>query len=203
MVNIEFKIEGLDKLIKQFGEDNKRIQRATQRALKDTAKKVKTATAQVMVRTYALPSARIKQDIHIKWPSYTTPAIVTFSGKSPGLQHYKPRQVIGGVQSFISPKSKGSGLAQKKVRGKNKGVSVEVQKGKRRQVKGGFLITVKTAPGVWRREGKERLPIERLYGPSIMGMFNATGGLELTRQVIWENMDKAFTREWEKELRRG
>lgn len=46
-----------------------------------------------------------------------------------------------------------------------KGVSVEVNRGKRTLVAGSFVATMKSGhKGVFRRQGKERLPIEELRG---------------------------------------
>jgi hypothetical protein len=46
-----------------------------------------------------------------------------------------------------------------------KGVSVEVNRGKRTLLKGAFVATMRSGhKGVFRREGKARLPIEELRG---------------------------------------
>ena len=211
MINIDIKIKGLDELSREFGRDDKRIQRAVQRALKDTAKKVKTQTAKIMAEKYTLPSNRIKSSISIKWPSYTTPAVITFSGKSPGLQHYKVRQTIGQVKLSLSAKRQGGGITATRMKKavKQQGLTVEVKKGQRRLVKGAWLATYNNAAGVFRRIPGTMSPrypdkemIDRLHGPSIMGMFNATGGMEIARRVVFENMDTQFTKEWERELKR-
>lgn len=47
----------------------------------------------------------------------------------------------------------------------NKGVSVEVNRGKRTLVKGAFIATMKNGhEGIFRRRGKARLPIQELRG---------------------------------------
>lgn len=209
-IAIDWHVSGLDRLIRELGEDDRRIQRATQRALKEVAKKVKVETAQTMAQTYNLPAARIKSAISIRWPSYTSPAIVSFSGKPPGLQHYSPREVRGHVRLSLAAKSKGGGLqAVRAARApKTQGLTVEVRRGQRRSVRGAWLAIYNNAPGVFRRipgtsspryPGKEM--IDRLHGPSIMGMFNACDGLRIAREVVGEEMDREFTRAWRRYTR--
>jgi len=212
VVEFNVKVEGLDEVLREFGKDDKRVRRAAQRALKDTANKAKTATAKKMTQTYTLPSKRIKDDIPIKWPTYTSGAVITFIGKPPGLQHYKPKETRGNVKLGISSKKFGGGLSATRTKkaGKKQGLTVEVEKKHRIPVAGAWLDHFKNATGVFRRSRGTKSPkypkkeiIKRLSGPSVMGMFNSTGGMNITRKVVWDNMDTQFTKEWKEELKKG
>lgn len=211
MFELDVKIEGLENLIREFGEDDKRLKKVHRNTIKELAKRVKTRTAQEMVQVYTLPSKRIKSSIALKWPTYTQPAIVTFSGKPPGLQHYKPKETRGRMKLALSGAKKGGGITgtRTKKAGKQQGLTVEVHKGTRRLVEGAWLDMYNNAIGVFKRipgtessryPGKEK--IDRLHGPSIMGMFNAIDGMATVRKVIWEDADKIFNREWDRVMRK-
>jgi hypothetical protein len=57
-----------------------------------------------------------------------------------------------------------------------KGVSVAVNKGKRVLVKGAFVATMRSGhTGIFRRDGKARLPIHELFSTNIAHVFGDTG----------------------------
>ncbi|MEF9426966.1 MAG: phage tail protein, partial [Candidatus Mariimomonas ferrooxydans] len=133
-------MEGLDKAMKQL--DPKIVKKATVKTINDLASGIKTQSAKEIGERYNLPAKRIKQGIKIiaKATQSNLRAILSFTGKPPGLQHYKAKMA----------------QARRLKKGYRPGsVSVEVIKGRRKQVKGGFMMAGKT--GIFRREAKSRL----------------------------------------------
>ncbi|MDP2690547.1 MAG: hypothetical protein Q8P48_10625, partial [Deltaproteobacteria bacterium] len=82
----------------------------------------------------------------------------------------------------------------------NKGVTVKVRKSSGRKVVQGAFMPERIK-GVYKREGKGRFPIKRLYGPDVPGMVS-TVGMEAAEQVIDEKADKILTHEFEWEMRK-
>lgn len=179
-----------------------RIPSAVSKALNQTARQALRATTQAARRIYTIEAARLNQAVSIKPASRgRLEAVVWARGRTPGLQHYKAREVRlagGGLASFGV--SKQGGLYGKGVRRGRRGVTVEVFKGKRLPVKGGFLAVMPSGGvGVFRRAGKSRLPIKRLFGPSVPGMFRSRLKNTLL-SVARERFRKNFQRELRNEL---
>lgn len=195
---MEFRIEikGLDDVKKAL--DPKIYQKAMRATLNDLSSAVSTQVSKQIKERYTLPSARIKQGINVKKAGDDMRAILTFSGKPPGLQHYKAVQTLVNVQR----KQTSKGIVTKRfkrARQMMKGVSVEVIRGSRKLVRGAFLMTTgKGGGGVWRRKGKDRMPIERKFGPSIKGMFTQMGGKTLAEKIVGERLAKIFQRNVER-----
>lgn len=192
-MEIKIDIKGVEEVKKML--DPKIYLSAMRATLNDLSSAVNTQVSKQIKERYTLPSARIKQGIEVKKAGKDDMrAILTFSGKPPGLQHYKAVQTLVNVQRKIN---KGSIIIKrlKRARQMMKGVSVEVIKGSRKVVRGAFLATTgKGGIGVWRRKGKERMPIERRYGPSIRGMFKQMGGKQLAEKVVGERLAQIFRR---------
>lgn len=192
-MEFKIKIKGVEEAKKML--DPKIYQKAMRATLNDLSSAINTQVSKEIRERYTLPSARIKQGIDIKKAvGNNMRAILTFSGKPPGLQHYRAIQTLVNVQRKIS---KGSIITKrlKRARQMMKGVSVEVIKGRRKVVRGAFLATTgKGGIGVWHRKGKERLPILRLFGPSIRGMFKQMGGKTIAEKVVGERLAEIFRR---------
>ena len=197
---LKIEIKGIKELIKDL--DPKKVRRPMKRALKEVARRGKSRTKQRMAREYTLKSGRIGRAIKVNWPTLShMEATLIFPGKTPGLQNYKAREKRGVVSLSIS---KHGGLAARKGKRKSKqqGVTVEVKKGQRKSVKGGFLATPNSGVGIFKRRGKERYPIDRLAGPSVMGMFNSIDGYEILNKVVGRNFSKIFWHEYKRELKK-
>jgi hypothetical protein len=70
-------------------------------------------------------------------------------------------------------------LAKYPARQTKRGVSVLVNKGKRKLVRGAFLATMKSGhTGVFRREGKQRLPIKHALSSRVSDVFHDAGRAE-------------------------
>lgn len=196
-MELKIEIRGLDDVKKML--DPKIYKKATAATLNDLSSAVSTQVSKQIKERYTLPSARIKQDIDVKKAGVDDMrAILTFSGKPPGLQHYKAVQTLVNVQR----KQTSKGIVTKRfkrARQMMKGVSVEVIRGSRKIVGGAFLMTTaKGGGGIWRRKSKERMPIERMFGPSIKGMFIKMGGKTLAEKIIGERLAKIFQRNVER-----
>lgn len=76
-----------------------------------------------------------------------------------------------------------------------KGVSVEVNRGKRTLVKGAFVATMKnTHEGVFRRRGKQRLPIDELRGSRPVDALLHEGEAQGVADRGGESFGETFTR---------
>ena len=186
--------------------DPKLTERATAQAINDTAKAVNKGNALEMKKDYNSPPKRIKQNIRITKATSSRPvATITFRGRPPGLQHYGARQrvVTGGGVTALGVNRKSGGLSGRRLkRGRGHAVRVEVIKGKRRQIKGGFLQVMPGGGiGVFRRTGEGR-SIERLHGPSVAGMFKARDGADRSARIVRLELPSNFNRRYGKLLRR-
>jgi|GEM_PF-844955 len=185
--------------------DPKPVKVAQYQAINETGKVVRKAYGDEFKEEYSLPVRRIRMAIKQRKATMRNPqTTIIFPGRTPGLQHYKAKQTIdsGGNTVNLSV-SKHGGLAGRKLkRGKAKGVSVEVIKGQRRIVKGGFLQAMPGGGvGVFRRTGKKRLPIERLSGPSIRGMYKKQGR-GLADKIVKTEMPRQFAIKYRRQLRK-
>lgn len=201
-MELKINIKGLDEVKKML--DPKIYQKAMVATLNDLSSAVSTQVSKQIKERYTLPSARIKDGIGIKKAGNDMRATLTFSGKPPGLQHYKAVQTLVNVQRKVS---KGSIVTKRLKRSRQalKGISVEVIKGSRKIVRSAFLATTnKGGIGIWRRAGKERMQIKRLFGPSIKGMFIKIGGKTIAEKVVGERLAQIFRRNVERyEYKKG
>jgi hypothetical protein len=190
----------VDKAIKSLDDlAGLRLPAAVNKALNQTAKQAKKAALQAAGKTYTLPSGRLSKAVGLRLARRGSPvAIISATGRAPGLQHYKAKEIRtagGSLASFGV--SKQGGLYGRRIRRGRRGVTVEVFKGMRKPVKGGFLATMPSGGvGVFRRVGKGRLPIRRLYGPSVPGMFRAR-----LKDTVAAVARKRFVRNLQREIR--
>lgn len=199
-MNFNIQIEGIEQLKRKL--DPQIIKRAMAATLNEMGTAIKTEMAEQITGRYMLTSARTKEGIKIKnkaTPSKLT-AEVTFIGRTPGLQHFKAKQITtSGVQYSIGK----HGIIGRKLKRKkpSMGVSVEIIRGQRKTVRGAFMAFMpKGGTGVWKRLGKNRTPIERKFGPSIKGMFLATAGVKKVQEIVSTKINKSFHRNYERYL---
>ena len=194
------RIKGLKNAIKDL---NPRIyQSALAATVNDLSGAVKTEVAQRIKTRYTIQSSRVKAGIRIKTRAIRLrpQAVIEFMRKPPGLQHYKAIQITtAGVR--YSVKGKGKEIAKRQLkRGKpTQGVSVEVIRGQRKVVRGAFLAQMRRGGiGIWRTKKGTKRKLERLYGPSVGGIFRAIGGEEIARRIINERILRVFSRQIER-----
>jgi len=174
----------------------KQYERAMRATVNDLAGTIRTQTAKAIKRRYTLPAARVKEGIVVRKARQDMTASITYTGRPPGLQHFKARQVrkSGGVAYSLQMGKHGM-TGRRLRRGSPSGVTVEVVKGRRKPVSRGFMAVMPGGGvGVWKRKGKKRLPIKRLHGPSIKGMFRRTGGMRRARLIVNKELSKKFMR---------
>lgn len=104
-------------------------------------------------------------------------AAVRSTGEVIGLDHFK-------TSNLMSTSRKGG---VKSVSLNRKPVKAEVKKGQMKTVLGGFVATM-NGPKIFKRETKRRLPIKRLFGPSIPQM----AGNEKVSEIINTEAAKTF-----------
>lgn len=86
-------------------------------------------------------------------------------------------------------------------KGKRIGVTVEVNKGKRVLVKGGFIAETRHRLGVYRRQGKERDKIIHMLTSSVYDIFKETKFAESIQKFAQNKFDERFTKNLEFYLR--
>jgi hypothetical protein len=119
---------------------------ATVRALNKVAANVKTAAGRAIRERRGLPAAAVNKTMVIQRANrQKLRSTLVVRGKPIGLKDYKARQV-------------------------RKGVTVEVTRGARKLIPSAFIVH-KLSGQVFTREGKGRLPIEKMVGPSIPSTF--------------------------------
>ncbi len=190
MFNIKIDIKGLEEVKKML--DPKRVAKIAVRTLNKVGAQGNTAISKKLRETYNIKKARIDQAFTIRRASNSSLSYeIKIRERTPGLQHYDAHKT-------------------------GKGVTVKVLKASgRKVVKGGFMAnTPQGAMAVWRMSNKakrpmkmgryagigiKKIPIERLYGPSVVGMINSVG-INSFEAVVNEKADKIFTHEFEWEM---
>ena len=196
---ISFAIKGLDHVRKNL--DPQIYFSALVGSINDLSRAVITETSQQIKQRYSISAARAKSDIRITARATKTRprAEIIFKRKPPGLQHYKPVEItMAGIKRTMG---KHGVVARKMKRSKpTRGVSVEVKRGERKTVKRAFLAMMpRGGEGIWRIKRGEKKGLERLYGPSVGGMFAASGGKNIAQKIINERIEKVFMRQVERQ----
>lgn len=169
---MRFEIKGLKELRDAL--DPKRYKMIATRVLNKLGSQSKTAISREVRNTYNIKRDRLDAGFYMRRATWEDLAVILrYSGRTPGLQRFDARTT-------------------------NKGVTVKVLKtGGRKVVRGAFMPG--KIIGVYKRVGKERFPIKRLYGPDIPGMVNKVGE-DATQRVVDEKADKLLGHELEYEL---
>lgn len=172
---MQFEIKGLKELTDAL--DPKRYKKVVTRVLNKLGSQSKTAISREVRNTYNIKKDRLDAGFYMRRATWENLAVLLrYSGKTPGLQRFDARTT-------------------------NRGVTVRVLKiGGRKVVKGAFMPG--KIIGIYKRVGKERFPIKRLYGPDIPGMVN-TVGEDAAQRVLDEKADKILSHELEYELGKG
>lgn len=122
------------------------IPKAIRSGVRDAARAGRTTLAKSIGQRYSLSAARIKQDVpNARFMAGGQTAVITTSRKPITAMQFKPKEV-------------------------RTGLSMSIYRGKRTVVKSGFIA--KGLP--FKRRGKERMPLDVIYGPSIHAIY--TGG---------------------------
>lgn len=132
--------------------DPKLVDKAYDRALQVAATKARTRISRKVRETYNIKAGDIGRAVQLRKLQSEPGRLLLYTGRMIGLDKFGAR-----------PKN------IKTARGRRKGVTVQVKKtAGRKQLKGGFIGG--KGKVVFTRQGPERLPIERKFGPSIAHM---------------------------------
>lgn len=143
----QYEITNLDKLRRKY--EPKLVDKALNQALQVATTKLRTRLSREIRQVYTVKAGDISKSVTIR--RISNGRMLIYTGRMIGLDKF--------------------GVRSKKVstpRGKRTGATVQVRKDRgRKLVKQGFMAKGKL---VFQRTGDERLPIERLFGPSIAHM---------------------------------
>lgn len=153
MIEVNHDLDDLKRLL-----NPKFLRQAELSALKATRAKVKTRVSKSVRETFNVTAATVSRKIKIGLRNNNTEAWLLWTGRRIGLINFGAR--------FRNVKTS---------RGTRKGVTVQVQRGKKRfLVPGGFLATGEQGNAhIFQRIGKDRLKIRSLTGPSIPQMVSS------------------------------
>ena len=170
----------------------KAVEKAAIRTLNKVGSQANTAISKALRDKYNIKKKRIDLASTVRKASNSSLAYELSSReRTPGLQHYSANKT-------------------------GKGVTVKIiSTSGRKVVKGGFMAnTPQGAIAVWKtkkesarimKSGRYRgtgiwkVPIKRLYGPSVPGMINSIG-INLFEKVVTEKFDKVFSHEFNWEM---
>ena len=153
---------------------------------RDIRKAEVSATNKAAVSGVAKTVQHIRSDYNIK-----------SSEMKKDLKHYKAS--LQNIIYKIRIKHKAKALSKFRARQNKKGVAASIKKGKRKTYLGTFMATMRSGHiGVYKRKGKQRLPIKELYGPSTMELFSS----EESKKVLEKSFFEAFKKRFLEEKRR-
>lgn len=181
-MNLTVKIKGLEEARKLLSLD--RLRTVIVRTQNKAMAQGMTATKRKIREIYTIKASRLSEAFKLKNANKENlDTKLTVKGRTAGLQHYAARQKV-----------------IMKGKRKYKGVTVQVRKDRPREiVKRGFMPGTFQHQGIYRREGKARIPIERRLGPDVVGMVNIVGKKELERVLI-EKTQPVFNHEFQWEM---
>ena len=174
--------------------DPKKFMKIITRTLNKVGDQGKTAMSRKLRETYNIKKKRIDQAFTFSKASNSSLAYeIKIRERTPGLQHYSANKT-------------------------GKGVTVKIiSTSGRKVVKGGFMAnTPQGAIAIWKtkkesarimKSGRYRgtgiwkVPLKRLYGPSVPGMINSIG-INSFEKVVTEKFDKVFSHEFDWEMSR-
>lgn len=192
MFTIKVDTKQIDEVLKML--DPKRALKIMSRTLNKVGDQGKTALSRELRQTYNIKKKRIDQAFTINKSTVFNQAYeLTARERTPGLQHYDAKKT-------------------------GKGVTVKViSTSGRKVVKGGFMAnTPQGAIALWKmtkepkrlmkmgryaRTDREKVPIKRLYGPSVPGMINRVG-INSFEKVVNEKLNSVFSHEFDWEMSR-
>jgi hypothetical protein len=148
-----------------FSEHRKKVERAEIVALNRAGRSALAQTVMFIRKVYKIKSSDLKNEIKI-------------STASKGRKRFRLTVTHKGLALV-----KFGNAAQTKA-----GVSVAIKKGARQSFKSAFITEVGKGRhrGVFKREGKKRLPIKELFGPSAMQLMSSDQAAEYINKIFQE-----------------
>lgn len=170
-LRLGIELDGADRLAARLRATDNQIHKASVRAINKTAVSGRAAAVKQIRERATIKSGIAKERIEIRraYREQNAPfAQLIASNRGVALQHYQARAT------------------------KKKGVIATVIRGEKRRIPGGFRAG--SLPGFWRRKGRARLPIVRLYGPSVANLItDILPNLEL-------DLSETLKKRWREEI---
>ena len=193
---ITIKLEGAKELQKKL--DSKFLQKAVIRSLDRAAKSGRQEALNLIRDRYNIKEGDLRKEIKVDIHPSKLEAVITAKGRPISIFKFSPKVVI----EKIHGKSKAlySRLGKAKIGRRAAGVSVQIVKGQRKLVKGGFFVKLKTGhEAIFKREGKARLPIKKL---STIGSPDMFGSSRIINRVI-DKVKEAWQKNMKHEIEEG
>ena len=195
-MKVSIQLKGLDNVLKKL--DPKNFQKAVIRSLDRTAKAGRQEALNLIRDRYNIKESDLRKEIKTDIHPSKLEAVITAKGRPISLFKFSPKVVI----EKIHGKSKAlySRLGKAKAGRRAAGVSVQIVRGQRKLVRGGFLVKLKTGhEAIFKREGKARLPIKKL---STIGSPSMFGGSRIINKVI-DKVKEAWQKNIKHEIEEG
>lgn len=196
MLEIKLKIQGIDEFIKEH--DPRKIVLAMHSALNKVSQQAKTRAVKLIGDEFNIQKSRINTFLKITTRSAGSnfTAVITGTGMGLSLSLFGARQV--GVN--INKKLKEFKYNRRAIRSgqlrRGGAVSVEVRRGSRKLVSGDpkpFMTILKSGHvAIFQRTGRDRLPIQKLFGPGVGGLFQSDKIREEVGHLIDEKFEPLF-----------
>ncbi len=195
----DIKLEGVDKALKQF--DSKIVIRSANAAINDVAKQGINEAERIIRSEYNIKPSRLKQFLKLTSRAIgnSLEAVITGKGLGLALSYFDAKQIGRAIRSLrIGAQRIKTVLAKRGQRYGGEVTALVKYVGGRKVVTGKydnkpFIAQMKTGHiGVFVRQGKERKPIEQLYGPGVGGLFGTSSIMDRTKKVINEKFSSRF-----------
>jgi hypothetical protein len=174
------------------------VQKAINRTLDRAVRAGRAEAIRIIQQQYNVKSTMLRGRLKV-WiePSQSRGVIEATGGRLP-LKMFDPKQVI----TFRNQKSGGiySRLRKAKAGRPSAGVTVQIRRGKRVPVQGGFIAL---QGDVFKRKAPPRLPIKSLVTVGVPGMFSSRDVMEPVKQKILETWNKNIVHELTKGFQYG
>lgn len=162
------KIDLMRDIKKVFNEHRKQVDRAEIVALNRAGRSALAQTVMFIRKAYNIKASELKDQIKI-------------SPAKKGAKRFR-----------LTVSHKGLALVKfGSARQTKSGVNVTVKKGGRQSIKSAFITEVGKGrhKGVFKREGKPRLPIKELFGPSAMQLMSSDQAAEYINKIFQEKFE--------------
>jgi hypothetical protein len=177
--NVAPRQDQVKRALRELGHIQSGAPRALSAALNKTATGAKTDTVRILSKAYTVKQKDLREAISVG--KKASPSSLTASVLG--------RYVTMPLSRFsIRPRS----IGKKRPRG---GITATVKRGESKKIKSAFIVMVGAKPLVMMRAGAKRLPIKKLYGPSIPYMMDNDGVAEQVMKLAQARLDKNLDHE--------
>lgn len=171
-----------------------RFKKAIVRSLDRAAKSGRQEALDLIRDRYNIKESDLRKEISTSISPSKLEATITAKGKHISLFKFSPKVIF----ETINRKSGAlySRLGKARVGRKVAGVTVSIIKGTRKRVKGGFVAPMRSGPlAIFKRQGKERLPIAKMATIGSPEMFSSMKIMNRVIDKVKESWRKNFLHE--------